>query len=163
MRKTILSLLLTFIAASAWAFTSVTTLPQGKETKKGYMLITPRGALLADNTLSSSYVVSNLKYTNRAATESDKAFQFVLYQSTDDKSGYYLYNVMTGKFVGTQSGTNVNLSDTPALWYIFKTNLTGTNQSTGVGGQPNFNCADYPWCVSSSDGEINGGAIAVSV
>lgn len=160
MRKTILSLLLTFIAASAWAFSSVTTLPQGKETKKGYMLITPRGALLADNSLSSSYVVSNLKFKSRTTSESDEAFQFVLYQSTDEKSGYYLYNVKTGKFVGQQSDTHVNLSDTPALWYIFKNNQSFTNKSNDVGGQ--FNSVDYPWCVSSIDGEINGGAIAVS-
>ena len=147
-------------SASAWAFDSVTSLPKGQENKTAYMLQTPRGTLLADNSLYSGSLVSTLKFKTQTASTTDARFQFLLFQSKKESSAYYLYNVGAGKFVGEQVQNNVYLSDTPAVWYIFENGQSFTNKSDDVGGT--FNSVDWPWCFSSIDGEINNGAIAVS-
>lgn len=160
-RKNLLTMLIAFMAtASAWAFDSVTSLPKGLDTKMSYMLMTPRGTLFADKSINSSCLVSTLKFKTVSASKTDARFQFLLFQSKKETSGYYLYNVSAAKFVGEQSGNNVNLSDTPSVWYIFENGQSFTNKNDDAGGT--FNSVDWPWCVSSIDGEINNGAIAVS-
>ncbi len=157
----LLLVVMVMTAASAWAFTTVTTLPQGQNTKTSYMLITPRGALLAANSVSSSYVLSSIKHTSRTVDAADQSFQFLLFQSKAETTGYYIYNVSLGKFLGAFSGNDVTMTDSPSLWYVFETGKTETNQDNQV-NSTRFNCADYPYCVSTSNGEVNGSAIAIS-
>lgn len=159
--KNLLTMLIAFMAAaSAWAYDSVTSLPKGQENKMSYVLSTPRGELYCNKAVASDNLLSTIKHS-ATSTTNDSKFQFLLFQSKAETAGYYIYNVSLGKFVGTFSGNDVIMADAPTLWYIFETGKTDTNQDNQV-NSTRFNCADYPYCISSLDGEVNRSGLAVS-
>lgn len=154
MRKTILSLLLTFIAASAWAFNdfpTVQSLPSDLNSKTAYMLISARGALYADLSVEANSLTSNCqtgRNQNVANTKEDPRFQFLLFKAKGETNGYYVYSVQAKKFIA-QSGVRAGYFDSPAVVYIYKHGGSGSNVDNAYGKK--YNVADYPWIIASEE------------
>ena len=149
MFKHLLTMLVAFTAtASAWAFTSVTTLPSGQDTKTAYLLMTARGALYADPNVEPDRLTSNCQTGRHAsikADASDQRFQFLLLKATGEDDGYYLYSVKMQQFIG-QTGMNASYSSQPVVNYLWEHGASG-QADNGYGTK--YEQSDYPWCLGN--------------